>query len=621
MSLRSANGLSIERTGLQATGESRLSARASEKDTAGAKRAAEKLVRTAICGGFVSGHEFTRAAIAPQSTWALAPEGCFPGFPSTNRPYPAASDPRGDLVANSARLKSCPDTWPSQTFAGVTISAVFLCFIGTLAALPAAAQYPGQVSKGDKETPELRSIAVLEYTGEEGKPKASRLVPVAVLDGGELQDGGIYLARPEPLALFPEVEYELEQNGQPVGLYDIASAGQQLGSWFGFGAWKPMPSAKPRPSAQELAKTRFDDDDGQSDTPVLHRKHHADDPPTSGSSASGSGGDTTAPAAPSDPDRPVLHKKASSESADSSGSGAGAAGTPASTGTAPAQDNNGPVLHKKDSNSTSDSGAGSASSDDPDRPVLKKSKKSQSTQTADTGSVESVGADTDPDRPRLKRGKSSGDAIEVAPSLAGLPPDAQQMVAVSDAKHHAVHPWSYAWSNPDDEAKMRSALEDIARDALGLNPPPAPAKTAAKRTTTRKTTKPPPPPPPAPAPLEDEQFRVFELAYGSGATLVLSAHTGGTGAQQKFVTLIAQPDLYGNMLVLKKSVTDSAHLDEKPRMRLVDAVDALADNRGELLFELRGATQRQFGLYRVLRGQAEQLFVTGPGQFGTEGSQ
>ena len=73
---------------------------------------------------------------------------------------------------------------------------------------------------------------------------------------------------------------------------------------------------------------------------------------------------------------------------------------------------------------------------------------------------------------------------------------------------------------------------------------------------------------------------------------------------EKFVTLIAQPDLYGSLLVLFKSVTDAAHLDDSPRMRLVDAVDALADNRGELLFELRGTAQRQFALYRVLRGRA-----------------
>jgi hypothetical protein len=74
--------------------------------------------------------------------------------------------------------------------------------------------------------------------------------------------------------------------------------------------------------------------------------------------------------------------------------------------------------------------------------------------------------------------------------------------------------------------------------------------------------------------------------------------------------LIAQPDLYGGVLVIYKSVTDAAHLDEKPRLHLVDAVDAMGDNRGELLFELRGDQQRQFALFRVLRGSAEQLFAT-----------
>jgi hypothetical protein len=244
--------------------------------------------------------------------------------------------------------------------------------------------------------------------------------------------------------------------------------------------------------------------------------------------------------------------------------------------------------------------------------VLKKAKKKQA---EDIGHVDSLPDASDPDRPRLKRGKSSGPNLDVVPTLMGLPPDLKQAVAVSDAKTRPEHPWNYAWSDPDDEAKMKSVLEDIARGALGLNPPPPPP--APKRTTTKKNAK-PAPPPPAPAPLVGEQFRVFELAYGSGATLVLSAHTDGPAARQRFVTLVAQPDLYGNVLVLLKSVTDGAHLDETPRMRLVDAVDAMADNRGELLFELRGATQRQFALYRVLRGQAEKLFVSGGGEFGTE---
>jgi hypothetical protein len=60
-----------------------------------------------------------------------------------------------------------------------------------------------------------------------------------------------------------------------------------------------------------------------------------------------------------------------------------------------------------------------------------------------------------------------------------------------------------------------------------------------------------------------------------------------------------------------KSATDGSRLDDSPRMRLIDAVDAMADNRGELLFELRGQTQRQFALYRVLRGEATRLFVSG----------
>jgi hypothetical protein len=249
---------------------------------------------------------------------------------------------------------------------------------------------------------------------------------------------------------------------------------------------------------------------------------------------------------------------------------------------------------------------------------MKKTKKKQE----DVGYSEGLAGVTDPDRPRLKRGMANGNALNVVPSLMGLPADMQQTVAVSDAKSRPEHPWSYSWANPEDEAKMKASLEEIARNALGLNPPQPPPAPAPKRTTARKSTKPAPPPPaplpPALAPLLDEQFRVFELAYGSGATLVLTAHSDGPLAQQKFITLVAQPDLYGNTLVLLKSITDGAHLDEIPRMRLVDAVDAMADNRGELLFELRGSTQRQFALYRILRGQAERLFVGGGGEFGSE---
>ena len=458
---------------------------------------------------------------------------------------------------------------------------------GLAAALPVSAQYVGQVTKNAKDAPELRAISVLEWTGEAGKPKTSRLVPVAVLDQGKLQDGGIYLARPEPLALAGEVEYELDQNGKAIGLFDIENSGREQGAWVGYGKWKPMPVAKAAP----VEKPHIED--VESDEPVLHRKKHPEDAAgggDAGKSGSGSGASSTSSgsAADDDPDRPKLHKKSSSEDA-GSGSGSG-------------------------------SSTASAPPDDPDRPVLKKEKKKQP-EPEDDGHVSSAEGVTDPDRPRLKRGKSNADSLQVTPSLMGLPPDMQQAVAVSDVKTRPEHLWTFSWANPADEAKMKAQLEDVARDALGLKAPPVPP--APKRTAAQKASKKPakPAPPPEPASLDNEQFRVFELAYGSGATLVLSAHTDGPALQQKYVTLIAQPDLYGNLLVLLKNVTDGASLDDTPRMRLVDAVDALADNRGELLFELRGNTQRQFALYRVLRGQAEKLFVSGGEAYGAASAQ
>ena len=54
------------------------------------------------------------------------------------------------------------------------------------------------------------------------------------------------------------------------------------------------------------------------------------------------------------------------------------------------------------------------------------------------------------------------------PTLMGLPADMHQAVAVSDAKSRPEHLWTYSWSNPDDEAKMKADLEDLARKALGL---------------------------------------------------------------------------------------------------------------------------------------------------------
>ena len=219
---------------------------------------------------------------------------------------------------------------------------------------------PGQITKKDN-APELRAVGVLEWTGEEGKPKFSRLVPITVFDGQELQDGGLYLARPQPLAVDGGVEYVLQQDGKQIGLFDIDNSGQEQGSWVGLGSWKPMPHPVMKQAAPELA----DNDDAGSDRPVLHHKHHSGGDSTGGSSGSGS----QAPAA--DPDRPTLHKKTSGD--DSS-----------STGGSSAPDPDRPTLHKS---STSDDSA-SAPAADPDSADIEEAEgETEKKPAADVGSV------------------------------------------------------------------------------------------------------------------------------------------------------------------------------------------------------------------------------------------
>jgi hypothetical protein len=521
---------------------------------------------------------------------------------------------------------------PQCVSTGCRIAAGFLL---SAVAATASAQYPGLVTKTDKSQPVLRSVAVLEWTGEAGKPSASRLVPVAIYDGEQLNDATIYLTRPEPLALAGGTEYELQTAGKPSGLFDVFSSGEFHDSWLGFGAWKPLSAAAAAKAAGAFNTSSLLNpvDVADDDKPVLKRKHPkgtdtdtgtgtgdaSTKPPsetTGSSSGIGSTGDATSTKktsdTSSDPDRPTLKRKSSDDSA-------------STTTSAPA------------------SGSKSTADADPDRPTIRRKHN-----VADPGQMETSTLAPDPDRPRLKRGKPADLVNTEDPRLTGLPPTMQQAVAVSDASNRAEHPWKYTWANSEDETKMKIALEAMARTALGLDTQPVPPKPARKTAAPKKKSM-LPAEPSAPVALADEQFRVFELAYGATATLVLTASSPKPPAvpdatqadadkppvirrgkpaatttakqdaptklppkpaPQKFVTLVAQPDLYGGVLVLYKSVTDSAHLDETPRMRLVDAVDAMGDNRGELLFELRGQTQRQFALFRVLRGTAEQLFAT-----------
>jgi hypothetical protein len=432
-----------------------------------------------------------------------------------------------------------------------------LLMLAALAA-PAGAQYPGHMETNKKTGPTIRSVAVVEYTGDKGKPNASRLIPISVFDGEQYQPGGLYLAKPEPLALAPGTEYVLEDAGVARGLFDINSAQDVDGYWFGYGAWKAMAApakktAKPPKQGKNMPQV-VTDSDGR---PHFKGRDSKGNSTSTDSSTTSSNSPASSSAPAGDPDRPTLRRRAE----------------PSAAAPASSADN------------------------------------SAAPETATGGA--------DPDRPHMAHGQQTPTDEFQPPQLTGVPTGLQQMIAVSDASDREAHPLVYLWSDPADAAKMKEQMEIAAGNAIVAAAPKAKSTpkprthTAATAAPRRKTSTTPPAAAKPAFTFTNEQFKAYELTLSGGATLVFSGETQDHAGKTKYVTLIAQPDFNGVPKVLFKTVTDDDHLDVTPKMRLVDAVDAKASNRGDLVFELRSNRDREFVIYRIGSGQAEQVFTTG----------
>jgi hypothetical protein len=418
--------------------------------------------------------------------------------------------------------------------------------------VPAGAQYPGHMETNKKAAPTVRSVAVLEWTGEMGKPSASRIIPIAVFDGEVYQPGGLYLAKPEPLALEPGTEYVLQDAGVTRGLFDVNNAQDVEGYWFGYGAWKPMAAPPKRAKPKQGRNMPQVVNDAGNGRPHFKTRDSSDSQDSSSSSSSSSAPASSKPPA-GDPDRPTLRKR-------------------------------------QDSSSSTPAGASTAESSAPETPI----------------------AGGDPDRPHMAHGQQTPTDTQPA-QLTGVPTGLQQMIAVSDASDREAHPFVYLWADPADAAKMQEQMEIAAGNAIAAAAPPVkptPKSHVAATSTPRHKASVAAKPSPKPV-FSNEHFKAYELTYSGGATLVFSGETTDHTGKVKYVTLIAQPDFNGVPKVLFKSITDDDHLDQTPKMRLVDAVDAKADNRGDLVFELRSRRDREFVIYRVSAGLAEQVFTTG----------
>jgi hypothetical protein len=423
------------------------------------------------------------------------------------------------------------------------------------------AQYPGHIDTQKKPAASstLRAVAVLEWTGDRNRPNATRLVPVSLFDGVHLQDGGLYLARPVPLALDSGTEYEVEGSGLPQGWFDIAGAREIGNDWFGFGSWKPYLPPPPK------------------------NLHPSRNPPTVVRDKSG------------DEDKPHFVRR---DQSTSSGSTSGTAGT---------------------GSTSSDNSQASSAPVDPDRPRLRR-RPDDSTAPQPQAAVaapESPSKAPDADRPHLSHGKPQDLKDEPRP-LEITPVAMGQTVAVSDAGSTGKQSFAFDWGSPEDAANAQKELEAQAVQLLAAQSSAASTSTAKKETTathpgtahkpaahktaSRAKAKPR-------EPLTDLHFSAFALTYGSGATLVLTAHEA-TGSRS--IAMIALQDIYGKIRVLWHSITDDTRLDVTPRMKLIDAVDPRGDGRANLLFEERNDTDRRFVLYVVGASDAQQVFATDP---------
>src|ERR1700722_19885673 len=148
-------------------------------------------------------------------------------------------------------------------FAGLVIGGVALS--GAMGCAAAGAQ----THKVAKPETVVRAVGVYEWTGDAAKPAGSRLVPVTLFIDGKLEDAGVYLARPIPMALLNGNVYELQQAGVGKATLDLAYA-QHLTTL------DTLPSSTPdKPqfaNAGGAAKSDSSASTGDPDRPTMKRR-------------------------------------------------------------------------------------------------------------------------------------------------------------------------------------------------------------------------------------------------------------------------------------------------------------------------------------------------------------
>lgn len=544
----------------------------------------------------------------------------------------------------------------------------------TVAAITGAATCMAQTHKV-APTPEtvVRAVGVYEWTGSLAKPTGIRFMPVTVFINGDLEDAGNYKPQPVPFALLSGNIYELEDAGLSKGTVVLESAlhaklpdgapGPAFDDgWTAYGSYKP-PATEKKSAPLKPSKNLPVIQTAGGDPNRPHLTNKSGDAAGKSTDAGQTQQQGTKPDSStasnnnpdSDPDRPTMHRRTTSD--DTSSNTAGSAGSSGTDSNDPAER---PTLKRrspeeekkaKDQKKKNDVATVTAggSLDDPDRPRLHHGggKSEEDNEFPKLMGVpkdmhQMVAVSDAKSRDPHPFARPWEDTNERTAILAKM-----QAFAHAKLAEYGTVPGVTPASAVAGTATGASATSPATSTAPDTGPPTLKRGIPSKASVTTENTTPTPTPaakastpktsPPAPSSssrkstashtsarshrnaaktpaavtLADEDLKGYTLSYGGAATYVYQAHTVETGSVMRYVTVVAQDDAMGGLKLALASVTDAAHLDRTPWMRLIDAVDVEASNRASLLFELRGQSSRQFGLYRVIAAKPEQIFVTG----------
>jgi len=208
-----------------------------------------------------------------------------------------------------------------------------------------------------------------------------------------------------------------------------------------------------------------------------------------------------------------------------------------------------------------------------------------------------------------------------AAEIASAKDESQIVPAISDAGGPEPRSFKFEWVKGDEDDRRKQELDlaksevrayVAARAKASITPSPA-HTTAPHPTTARRTVRMPDPI------LENVQMTAYDLWNSNQPVIVFSATAHmpppATGAHAETDTnleysilLVTYPDIYNNLHKLYSGVTDKFHLDMRPRLELIDAVDADGDGRGELLFRETSDLGTGWAIYRATADKLWKMY-------------